>query len=154
MTLSTRNFEEISEQDLLAQIAAGVPEGILVDYKRDMYGGNDAGVREFLKDTSSFANTAGGHLIIGMDEAAGIPTALAPLTGNADQDLQRLENLARDGLEPRIMGLRIRAVPVSGGHIIVLRVPKSWTPPPSPRFRPQYEPHLRSQLGRRIRIQR
>ena len=129
MTLSAKNFEEISEQDLIAQITAGVPEGILVDYKRDMYGGNDAGVREFLKDTSSFANTAGGHLIIGMDESGGIPTVFAPMTGNADQALQRLESLARDGLEPRILGLRIRAVPVSGGYVIVLRIPKSFNPP-------------------------
>jgi predicted HTH transcriptional regulator len=50
-------------------------------HARDIRGGSvdeaiadsraDADVREFLKDVSSFANTAGGHLIIGMDEAGG-----------------------------------------------------------------------------------
>jgi len=42
---------------------------------------------------------------IGMDETAGIPTAFAPLSGDSDQELQRLENLARDGLEPRHSGI-------------------------------------------------
>ena len=129
MALSNLNIDDISESDLLDQIEAGVPEGILVDYKRDPYGRTDADVREFLKDISSFANTSGGHLIVGMDEASGIPTTISPLTGDADQELQRLENIARDGLEPRIAGLRMRAVPVGGGFVILVRVPRSWQPP-------------------------
>src|SRR6266498_6070472 len=105
MALSTISFEDLLERDLLDQIQAGVPEGVLVDYKRDMYGRADADVKEFLKDVSSFANTAGGHLIIGMDEASGLPTGLMPLSiPDPDQELQRLENLARDGVEPRIVG--------------------------------------------------
>jgi Putative DNA-binding domain len=124
-------LDDLSERDLLDQIQAGVPEGVLVGYKRDMYGRTDADIREFLKDVSSFANTAGGHLIIGMDEAAGIPTAITPLIGiDSDQELQRLENMARDGLEPRVAGLRMKAVQInSGGIVIVLRVPKSFNPP-------------------------
>lgn len=129
MAISNINFESISESDLLEQISTGVPEGILVDYKREMYGRNDADAKEFLKDISSFANTAGGHLIIGVDEAAGIPTGISALRGDADQDLQRLENLARDGIEPRISGLRMRALPVNGGYVLILRIPKSWNPP-------------------------
>jgi hypothetical protein len=130
VALSNKNFDDLFEQDLVDQKDAGVPEGVLVDYKRDMYGRTDADVREFIKDISSFANTAGGHLIIGMDEIGGIPTALTPLTGDPDQELQRLENLARDGLEPRVAGLRMKAVPLTGGgHAIVLRIPKSWNPP-------------------------
>jgi hypothetical protein len=130
MSLSNLNFESISESDLIEQISAGVPEGVLVDYKRSMYGGSDADVKEFLKDVSSFANTSGGHLIIGLDEVAGIPTSITALSGDPDQDLQRLENLARDGIEPRISGLRMQSLPISsGGFAIVLRIPKSWAPP-------------------------
>ncbi len=131
MALSTISFEDLLERDLLDQIQAGVPEGVLVDYKRDMYGRADADVREFLKDVSSFANTAGGHLIIGIDETSGVPTSIAPLTGmDPDQELQRLENMARDGLEPRVASLRMKAVPITaGGFVIVLRIPKSWNPP-------------------------
>src|SRR5215203_4822690 len=130
MTLSNINFDNVSERDLLEQIAAGAPEGVLLDYKREMYGRGDADVKEFLKDVSSFANTAGGHLIIGVDEAAGIPTGITALNDDADQDLQRLENLTRDGVEPRIAGLRMKALPIStGGYVVILRIPKSWNPP-------------------------
>jgi Schlafen, AlbA_2 len=130
MALSNLIFDEISERDLLDQIQAGIPEGVRVDYKRDMYGRADADAREFLKDVSSFANTVGGDLIIGMDESAGVPTAIAALTSDPDQELARLENLARDGIEPRLVGLRMRAVPISGGgFVIVLRIPRSFNPP-------------------------
>ena len=129
MSLSNLNFENISKTDLLTQISTGVPEGILVDYKREMYGPRDNDIKEFLKDVSSFANTSGGHLIIGIDEDGGVPIAITPLSGDSDQDLQRLENLARDGIEPRISGLRMGSVAVEGGYVIVLRIPKSWSPP-------------------------
>jgi hypothetical protein len=130
MSLAIIDFDNISEVHLNEQISAGVPEGVFIDYKRDMYGRGDAEVKEFLKDVSSFANSSGGHLIIGIDETSGIPTALAPLNGDADQDLQRLENLVRDGLEPRIFGIRMKSLSISsGGYVIVLRIPKSWNPP-------------------------
>lgn len=111
-------------------VTTGVPEGVLIDYKKDMYGRSDADIKEFLKDISSFANTSGDHLVIGIDESGGIPTGISPITGDPDQDLQGLENLARDGIEPRISGLRIRAIRFSGGgYVIALRAPRSWNPP-------------------------
>jgi hypothetical protein len=58
MPLSNLNFDAISESDLFAQISAGVPEGVLVDYKRAVYGRTDADAKEFLKDISSFVGRA------------------------------------------------------------------------------------------------
>ena len=129
MSLSSLNFDNISESDLIKHIFTGVPEGILVDYKREMYGPrNDADAKEFLKDVSSFANTSGGHLIIGMDEGPVYRLRLLALNGDSDQDLQWLENLARDGIKPRISGTenRVRSSR-GGGYIIILRIPKSWS---------------------------
>ena len=95
-----------------------------------MYGGGDADIKEFLKDVSSFANTAGGHLVIGVDETGGVPTGISPLSGDPDQELQKLESRARDAIEPRIAGLRMKAVPITGGgFVLVLRIPKSWNSP-------------------------
>ncbi|WP_298261385.1 ATP-binding protein [Bradyrhizobium sp.] len=131
MSLSSISFDNISEAHLSEQVSAGVPEGVLVDYKRDMYGRADADVKEFLKDVSSFANSSGGHLAIGIDEVGGVPSAISALSGDPDQDLQRLESLVRDGLEPRISGLRMKAISISGGggYVLLLRIPKSWNPP-------------------------
>jgi hypothetical protein len=130
MPLAAISFDRIAESDLAEQIATGVPEGVLVDYKKDMYGRSDADVKELLKDVSSFANTSGGHLIIGIEESGGVPVAINPLTGDADQDLQRLESLVRDGMEPRVVGLQMKAIRLgSGGYVLILRIPKSWNPP-------------------------
>jgi hypothetical protein len=131
MALGQADFASIAEADLQALIDTGVPEGILVDYKVAPYGRADADVKEFLKDTSSFANTSGGHLIIGIAEQQGVPTALTPVTGiDFDKEIQRLESLMRDGITPRITGALMKAVPISaGGVAIVIRVPRSWNPP-------------------------
>jgi hypothetical protein len=131
MSLGNLNFDQIAEAHLQALIETGVPEGIALDYKRKPYGRTDADVKEFLKDVSSFANSVGGHLVVGRDEAGGVAAAIAPIIGlDADQEVQRLENLMRDGIEPRVSGIRTRAVPIAtGGFAIVIRIPKSWNPP-------------------------
>jgi hypothetical protein len=131
MSLGRLNFDQIAAPDLQSLIDTGVPEGLAIEYKAGLYGRNDAGVKEFLKDVSSFANTAGGHLIIGMDESDGFAVRIVPLTElNPDEEVLRLENLLRDGVEPRLSGARIRAVPIgTTGFVIVIRVPRSWNPP-------------------------
>ena len=104
---------------------------MLIEYKRTTYGGSDADVKEYLKDVSSFANTHGGDLVIGIEEKGGLAKKVVGLTGvDPDKELQRLDSLARDGIEPRIVGIRMKAVSVSGaGVAFVIRIPKSWNPP-------------------------
>ena len=131
MSIARTNFDDISESDLNDLIQAGVPEGLVIEYKRDPYGNSDAHKKEALKDITSFANSAGGHLIIGVKEAKGIPTELTGLQGvDPDALINRLESLVRDGVEPRIVGTRMRPVSLSrGGVAIVIRIPRSWNPP-------------------------
>jgi predicted HTH transcriptional regulator len=131
LSISNTLFDEICERDLQALVDTGVPEGHTIEYKSAMYGHNDDQVKEFLKDASSFANTHGGHLLIGIEEEAGVASRIAPIRGvDIDAEIARLENLLRDGLEPRILGIRVRAVPVSPtDSVIVVRVPRSWNPP-------------------------
>ncbi len=129
MSLRDILLDRITEADLRALISTGVPESPIIDYKRETYGNTDSDKREFLADVSSFANTIGGDIVIGVDESNGLPTAIAPLTCDIDAETRRLESIALTGLEPRIANLRIRAVPVTSGHVIVIRVPRSFIPP-------------------------
>jgi hypothetical protein len=131
LSISNTSFEEISEPDLQTLIDTGVSEGHLIEYKSNLYGRNDEQIKEFLKDVSSFANTYGGHLLVGMEESEGVASRIAPICGvDVDAEIARLENLLRDGLEPRVLGIRVRAVAVSPtGSVIVVRVPRSWNPP-------------------------
>ncbi len=129
MSLFDVLLDNITEVDLGALISTGVPESTILDYKREFYGNSDGEKREFLADVSSFANTIGGDIVIGMNESSGLPTEFAPFIGDIDAEMRRLESIARTGLEPRISNLRIRSVPVSGGHAIIVRVPRSFIPP-------------------------
>jgi hypothetical protein len=121
----------ISESDLLALIETKESESKEIDYKRLLPGKSDGDRREFLYDVSSFANTSGGYLIFGIDENEGLPTALPGLNDiNADNEIRRLEEMARDGMRPPIPGLHTVAVPLRAGTTaIVMNIPRSWNPP-------------------------
>lgn len=130
MPLEDINIDEITETDLQALIDAGVPEGRDVDYKEQTYGNSDSEKKEFVADVSSFTNTNGGHILIGIQEEGGVACAMPGIEGNPDRERTRLEQIARHGLQPRLSGLRVVAVPITGGrHILVVRIPHSWNPP-------------------------
>jgi Putative DNA-binding domain len=129
MALQHIPVTQIDEAQLQRLIDGRASETRDIEYKRDTYGNADKDHAEYLADVSSFANTAGGDLVIGMTASNGVPTGFAPLTVDVDAEILRLENIARSGLQPRILNLAMRAVPVPGGHVLVIRVPRSYNPP-------------------------
>jgi len=122
-------LQQIDEQRLNALIGAGAPETRYIDYKRQTYGNAHADYSEFLADISSFANTAGGDVVIGMDAQNGIPTAITPLTMPMDPEILRLEQVARGGLQPRLADIGFHSVAVPGGNVLIVRAPRSFIPP-------------------------
>ena len=83
-----------------------VPESLVLDYKRDPYGSTDEDKRELLRDVASFANGNGGHIVLGVEAAASIPTGL-PGIQNADAEVGRLVSLIRSSIDPRLSGLAV-----------------------------------------------
>lgn len=131
MSIDRSDFDSISEQDLQELIIAQVPEGFRLDYKLNAYGRADPDKRELAKDISAFANSHGGHLIIGVEETGGIATNILGIDGiDIDAEILRMEQITRSAIEPRITGIRIRAVPLTSGRkVLIARVPRSWNPP-------------------------
>ncbi len=130
MALQHVRLNQIDQAQLQRLIDGKSSETRDIEYKRDTYGNSDKDHAEYLADISSFANTAGGDIVIGMAASKGVPTGLAPLTEDPDAEILRLENIARSGLQPRILNLAMRAVPLTGGgSAIVIRVPRSYNPP-------------------------
>ena len=80
---------------------------------------------------SAFANVNGGHIVIGLDEASGVAAELCGVKlPDIGAEVLRIEQILSTGIEPRIPGLQIRAVPLSAGsHAILIRAPKSWRGP-------------------------
>lgn len=80
---------------------------------------------------SSFANASGGHLVYGVSEDDGVPTAvdgLGPI--EVDKVMQRLDSLVQSCIKPKIPGYGIHPVEFDDGRIcLVIRVPSSWAGP-------------------------
>jgi schlafen family protein len=123
-------LEQIAEAHLRQLITDGAAESLYIDYKRATYGAADRDRAEFLADVSSFANTVGGDVVLGVTETNGVPAGFVALNINAEAERLRLEQMARTGLEPRIANLKIRAVPIQqGGAALIIRIPRSYNPP-------------------------
>ncbi len=78
---------DIDEKQLRRLIDAKIAESRDIEYKRDTYGNGDADHAEWLADVSSFANTVGGDIIIGMEAKKRCAVAIAPLTIDVDKEI-------------------------------------------------------------------
>ena len=130
MTLQHLALDQIDEAQLRRLIDGRASERRDIEYKRATYGNADKDYGEYLADISSFANTVGGDIIIGMNAKAGVPTSFEPLQIDPDAEILRLENVARSGLQPRIYGFAIREIPIAtSGFVLVVRIPRSYNQP-------------------------
>ena len=147
--LTTVAFEQISELHLCQFIENATSEARDLDFKLQPPGNANDDKKEFLKDVTSFANTAGGHMVIGMAENAGIAMRLEGLSGrSADDEILRLESILLGSIEPRLFGVRMRAINLkNGGYALVIRVPQSWNPPHRVSFGGVNRYHLRHSNG-------
>ena len=150
MTLMSVPIDSITEDHLRSLIEDQVMELRVIEYKQELPGKRPEDKREFLADVCSFANTAGGDLVYGMTENGGMPRELPGFeTSNIDGEINGLENSIRDGIGPRIWG--VRSFPLrlrSGAHALVLRVPRSFSRPHVVTFRGHWRFYARSSAGK------
>jgi len=130
MSLEGLSLNEVTEQHLTALVGK-LEEGLCDEFKVELKIGADDEKQEFLRDVSAFANSAGGHLFIGMTEAGGVLSGLPGISvKSAEQTELRIQDVIQTGLEPSIPGLEVRAVPLSNGNVVpVIRIPQSWRSP-------------------------
>lgn len=150
--LLSKPLEQVTIEDLRQLIDDEVQEGKTVDYKESMYrvdpltkeerqtlddeekkkrqAERDKQIRELLKDVSSFANTVGGHLIVGMKEDNGVPTEVCGVeVDDPDKKKIQLDELIQQWLEPRISSTTRFMGLDSGRFVFVIRVLQSMTAP-------------------------
>jgi hypothetical protein len=150
MTLMSVPIDSITEDHLRSLIENQAMELRLIEYKQELPGKRPEDKREFLADVCSFANTAGGDLVYGMTEDGGMPRELPGFeTSNIDGEINGLENSIRDGIGPRIWGVRSFPLQLrSGAHALVLRVPRSFSRPHVVTFRGHWRFYARSSAGK------
>lgn len=120
---------EIAEADLTLLIANRQEESTTLEFKRDIVGNDRDATKEFIADVCAMANTKGGDLVFGvLEDTEGCAASLAPIQFNPDDVVTRLTNILNDGLEPKLHGVVMRAVPIAAGRFaLVLRVPRSYS---------------------------
>lgn len=119
-------IDAITKSDIDTLVQNKTLERRTIEYKQILPGNSDDDKREFLKDISSFANAGGGDILYGITAVDGVPQEAMGLACNIDAQKLRLENLARDGLQPRIPAISI--APIDGfpqGPVLLVRVPRS-----------------------------
>ncbi len=121
-------FDQIGIDDLQQLVALGVSESRQLDFKRQLPGPTDKDAREFVADVVSFANSAGGDVVYGVDEEEGRAVAVPGLMGDLDQALLRLGALIRTNVEPRLT-VAMEVFPGPNGPCVVIRIPSSFAAP-------------------------
>src|SRR4051812_9816459 len=110
MALASIPLDQLAKEHLQGLVEGTVAEGRELEFKASV-GRDDAAKREFLADVSSFANAVGGDLLVGVAEEDGVAAALPGMTrSSVDGEILRLENILRDGVDPRIPGVQMRAI--------------------------------------------
>lgn len=126
----SKNLEDITEADLKSLVESGTAEIKTLEYKERLPGKSNEERKEFLADVSSFANSAGGDLVYGIKESAGIPVDVCGLEADCDATVLDLEARIRDGISPRISGVHSLSIKLANGKIaFVLRIPRSYASP-------------------------
>jgi hypothetical protein len=130
-------IRDVVLEDLQRLVTNRVAESRVIEYKQALPGNSDGDKKEFLGDVSAFANAAGGDILYGVTEVrennkpTGVPESIDGLAGvNTDAEMRRLDNMLRDGVQPRIQGLQYQWVEgAPSGSVLVIRVPRSWAGP-------------------------
>jgi hypothetical protein len=121
-----KSLESITYEVIEEFVAQKYHEGKTLDYKLQNYGNDDQQKKELLKDVSSFANTLGGDILIGIAEEKGVPIDVpGVVVWDIDKEKLRLEAIIREGLEPRIDFSIHHVSSPAGTVVIILRIKQS-----------------------------
>lgn len=127
-----KSLEKIILEDIEKLISDSVAESKTLEFKKELKISSDKDRREFLADISALANTIGGDLIFGIEENKnGEAKSIIGLNiERIEEEIIRLENIIRDGIEPRIIGIQPYHLKLDENrYIIILRIPNSWISP-------------------------
>jgi hypothetical protein len=130
-----KTLGDITEDDIQELVDDSVEESKELEYKQYLDPSNkDKHKTSLLAEVTSFANSRGGDLIVGISENNGVPQNLGgiPLNKSADKTVETWGNILRRQTEPKLPTNihDIRAISLSNGnHAIIVRVNRSWQAP-------------------------
>ncbi|MCX4920213.1 helix-turn-helix domain-containing protein [Streptomyces sp. NBC_00687] len=123
-------LDAVTHAHVAALKTNAVSEAYDLDFKKELYGGNDRAKRDLAGDVTALANTAGGVLLLGVDEDDQARAADLPGVVLSDDEVLRYRNVVADMVHP-LPTFDIRQIedPSRPGHgflmIAVLRSPSA-----------------------------
>ena len=130
------HINQITEQEIKKLIEEKVPEGMRLEYKKEIKFFNDQDKKELLADICSFASAEGGTILYGIEDEkddsgknSGIPKRITGLKINIDEIKRSLDESIRKSIEPTLIGIRIEERIIDGKTVLVLFIPVSSHPP-------------------------
>ncbi len=120
-------LELVQHADLMALISNQVPEAFDLDFKSEMYGPTDKDRRDAATDVAALANTAGGLLVLGIEEDDQARATAAPGLELSEADERRIRQIVGSQVVPMpvIDVLRIEDPDRSGHGLVLIAVPRS-----------------------------
>jgi hypothetical protein len=130
------SLDDLTVEDLQQLVETGAPEKQEIEFKRQLNPQNKAHKEKFLAEITSFANTTGGDLIIGVPDPEDVDEEEdARLWWITDHGRDRYklnwENLIRTSTDPRLRTHEIRTLPNpdEAGFVAIVRVQASTISP-------------------------
>lgn len=120
-----KDIDDITIKDIEYLVENQIQEGISLDYKMKNYEATSGSKKELLKDVTAFANSSGGDLIIGVedDKYNQAKTIVGIETNNIAVDVNRIEQVIYNGIEPKLDTVKVRYLEYKDGkYIIIIRV--------------------------------
>lgn len=131
----TDKLADIDEKLLLTLCTSKASEFQQLEFKRELPSNADSARREFLKDVTALANSGGGDLIYGLADVDEKADRIVPIVGESFAEAQRrLTQILEALAEPRLIGVKFQEVKVTGGYVMVIRVPRSFVGPHASTF--------------------
>ncbi|WP_248895377.1 RNA-binding domain-containing protein [Haloplanus halobius] len=130
------DLDSISIEQIQALLESGTPERKQLEFKRQLNPRDNGHKEKFLAEVTSFANTTGGDLLIGVPDPDDIEDEEDEKlwwTTDHDRDQYKLdwENIIRNNTQPRLNTHEIRTIPNPDGegYVAVIRVQQSTISP-------------------------
>ncbi len=124
-----KSISEITKEDL--ESLAMADEGRHLEFKVQLNVKSEDEKIEFLADISSFANSAGGYIIYGIQEKRGKkPFKIAGIDFDHDSGVRQLESIMQTGLQPRLSTYSMNSIDIGENKkVLVIEIQPSWNCP-------------------------
>jgi hypothetical protein len=121
------DLEQVHHSQLMTLISNQVAEAFDLDFKSEMYGLSDRDKRDAATDVAALANTAGGLLILGVEEDNQARASAAPGVVLSEADERRIRQIVGSHVVPMpvIDVLRIPDPARTGYGLVLIAVPRS-----------------------------